>query len=291
MLRLKKIALTEEYGKFFYQGNLFTGVAFTTNEGGMVDAIEILAGIEAGKYFPKYFPVSDCRVIDMEFLEPEDETDYEPFLCFNGERFTGVAFEFDGVFCTGELLYERGWSDSQVTYYEAGRLESIELIENDFSQIYQWYENEQVKRYEVAARSSFSFNLAFNEDGYLSALGMEGDCFNQARLMSDKLVVPFLKEESFIDDLKAAEFLSLSGHSVTDELFKRLISFGGLEQTESISLLQTAVTKEGLCLLRKENRLNKLLINSDIMNLDDVKLFKSDRPDCYIDFNREEISV
>lgn len=289
MLRLKKSALSEKAGKLFYKGDLFSGVAFTMSEGELVNAIMISKGMEIGSYFPKYLPVSDHRIIDIELLEPEDDNDYEPFLCLNRERFNGVALEFDGDLCTGELLFVRGWPDSQVTYYKTGRLESIELAEDGFSQIYQWYENEQLKKYEVTSRNSFSFNLAFNEDGGLSVLGMEGDYFNQVTLISDKLAIPAFKNESFIDDLKASELLSISGISVTDKLFKKLISSGALEQTDNISLFETAVTKESLYLLQEDSRLNKLIIKSNTINLDDVKLFKSDKPDCYVELNREEI--
>ncbi len=289
MLRLKKSALTEEEGKFFYKGDLFSGVAFTMSEGELVNAIEVSEGMETGKYFPKYFSKSDYRIIDIELLDPEDEDDYEPFLCLNGDRFSGIALEFDGVFCTGELLYVRGWSDSQVTYYKTGCIESIDLVEDGFSQIYQCYKNDQLKKYEITVRNSFSFNLAFTEDGGLSVLGMEGDYFNQVKLISDKLAIPDFKNESFIDDLKAAQFLSLSGNSVTDKLFKKLISSGVLEQTANISLFQTAVTKESLYLLQKDSRLNRLLVNSNIINLDDLKLFKHDKPDCYVEFNSDEV--
>lgn len=289
MLRLKKSALTEKEGKLFYKGDLFSGVAFTMSEGELVNAIEVSEGMEIGKYFPKYFPESDYRVIDIELLVPEDEDDYDPFLCLNGERYSGIALEFDGVFCTGELLYVRGWSDSQVVYYKTGRLESIDLVEDGFSQIYQRYENDQLKKYEITVRNSFSFNLAFNEDGGLSVLGMEGDYFDQVKLISGKLVIPTFKNESFIEDLKAAQFLSLSGNSFTDKLFKRLIFSGVLEQTKNISLFQTAVTREGLYLLQQDSRLHKLLVNSNIISLDDVKLFKSDKPDCYVEFNSEEV--
>ncbi|MDO6423920.1 hypothetical protein [Saccharophagus degradans] len=289
MLRLKKNALTEKAGKLFYKNELFSGIAFTISQGEIVKAIKISEGMEIGQYSPKYLPGYDCRIIDIEILDPEDESDYEPFLCLNGVRFNGIALEFDGDFCTGELLFVRGWSDSQVTYYKTGCLESIELIEDGFSQIYQWHENEQLKKYEVTSRNSFSFNLAFNEDGYLSALGMEGDYFNQVKLISDKLAIPAFKNEHFIDELKASEFLSISGNSVTDRLFKRLISSGALQQTDYISLFDTSVTKESLHLLQANTRLNKLFINSNTIKLEDVKIFKSDKPDCHIELNREEV--
>lgn len=289
MLRLKKSALTEKTGKLFYNNDFFSGIAFTMSQGEIVKAIKISEGMEIGQYFPKYLPRYDHRIIDIEILDPEDENDYEPFLCLNGVRFNGIALEFDGDFCTGELLFVRGWSDSQVTYYKTGCLESIELIEDGFSQIYQWHENEQLKKYEVTSRNSFSFNLVFNEDGYLSALGMEGDYFNQVKLISDKLAIPAFKNEHFIDELKTSESLSISGNSVTDRLFKRLISSGALQQTDNISLFDTSVTKEGLHLLKANSRLNKLFINSNTIKLEDVKILKSDKPDCHIELNREEV--
>lgn len=289
MLRLKKNALTDKAGKLFYKNNLFSGIAFTMSQGELVKAIKISEGVEIGQYFPKYLPGYDYRIIDVDILDPEDESDYEPFLCLNGVRFNGIALEFDGDFCTGELLFVRGWSDSQVTYYKTGCIESIELIEDGFSQIYQWHENEQLKKYEVTSQNSFSFNLALNEDGYLSALGMEGDYFNQVKLISDKLAIPAFKNEHFIDELKASEFLSISGNSVTDRLFKRLTSSGALQQTDYISLFDTSVTKESLYLLKANSRLNKLFINSNTIKLEDVKIFKSDKPECHIELNREEV--
>ncbi|BCV65335.1 hypothetical protein TUM17387_06940 [Shewanella carassii] len=289
MLRLKKSELTEEKGTFFYKGDLFSGIAFTMIKGELVSAIEISEGVEVGNYSPKYFPESNCRIIDIDLLEPEDEDDYESFLCLNGERFSGIALEFDGVFCTAELLYVRGWSDSQVVYYETGRLASIELVEDGFSQIYQVYKNERLKKCEVTVRNSFSFNLEFNEDGSLTVLGIEGDYFNQLELVLDKLAIPVYKNESFIENLKAAQFLSVSGNSVTDKLFEKLIASGGLEQVENISIFQTAVTKESLRLLQKYRNINKLFVNSNVINLDDVRLFKSNKPDCYVEFNREEV--
>lgn len=289
MLRLKKSALTEEGGRFFYKGDLFSGIAFAMSDGEMVNAVKISEGIEIGEYFPKVLPEFDCRVIDIELLLPEDEDDYEPFLCLDGQRFSGIALEFDGDFCTGEILYVRGWSNSQFTYYKTGRLESIELVEDGFSQIYQWYESGQLKKYKVASRNSFSFNLEFKENGYLSVLGIDGDYFNQVKLVRDKLAIPAFEDEGFVKDLKSAEFLSLSGCSITDKLLNILILLGVLERAENISIFHTAVTREGLSLLKECRKLSKLNINSTIINLNEIKPFKFDKPDCYVELNGEEV--
>lgn len=289
MLRLKKSALKEDGGRAFYKGDLFSGIAFVMSDGEMVNAIKISEGVEIGEYFPKLLPASDCRVIDIELLLPEDEDDYEPFLCLDGQRFSGIALEFDGDFCTGEILYVRGWSDSKFTYYKTGRLESIELVEDGFSQIYQWYESSQLKKYKVASRSSFSFNLEFKENGCFSVLGMEGDYFNQVKLMSDKLALPAFKDEGFVHDLKSAEFLSLSGYSITDKFLKTLILLGVLERAENISIFHTSVTSEGLSLFKVCRKLSKLNINSTILNLNELKLFKFDKPNCYVELNGEEV--
>jgi hypothetical protein len=289
MLRLKKHALIEKEGKFFYEGNLFSGIAFDIANGMLVNAMQISDGIETRRYTPKYYPASDCQIVDMEILKPESEDDYEPFLCLNGERFNGIALEFDGVFCTGELLYVRGWSDSQVTYFKTGQLESIELIEDGFSQIYQCYDGKQIKKYEISVRNLFSFNLEYNEDGNIRVLGLDGDWLNQMKVISTKLTIPHFKHEDFLDELKAGRFLSISGSSITDRLFKRLVASGVLEQVEVISIFYTALTTESLRLLQEGNRLNKLLVSSDLLSLDDVRLFKSARQECYVEFNGEEV--
>lgn len=289
MLRLKRSALTKQDGSFFYNGSPFSGVAFAMSDGEMVNAIEILEGIETGKYSPPLLPAPDCRVVDMELLDPEDEDDYEPFLCLEGERFSGLALEFDGDFCTGELLYVRGWPQSQYTYYRTGQPESVELVEDDLSQTCQWHENGQLRKYKVASRSSFSFNMELREDGCLSVLGMDGDCFNQANQMADRLVVPAPDADSFMDGLKSAEFLSLSGDSITDDEFGKLALSGALDQTERISLFQTGVSIAGLSLLKANRRLSKLTIESTTVSLDAARSFKLDMPACHVELNREEV--
>src|SRR5690606_41108330 len=107
------------------------------------------------------------RVVVMELLGPEDEDDYEPFLCLEGERFSGLALEFDGDLCTGELLYVRGWPQSQYTYYRTEQPVSVELVEDDLSQTCQWHENGQLRKYKGASRSSVSFNMELRGDGCL----------------------------------------------------------------------------------------------------------------------------
>src|SRR5690606_21263510 len=140
-----------------------------------------------------------------------------------------------------------------------------------------------------ASRSSFSFNMELREDGCLSVLGMDGDCFNQANQMADRLVVPAPDADSFMDGLKSAEFLSLSGDSITDDEFGKLALSGALDQTERISLFQTGVSIAGLSLLEATSRLNKLPTASTTVSLNDARSFKLDMPACHVELNRAEV--
>jgi hypothetical protein len=149
-------------------------------------------------------------------------------------------------------LYIRGWLDSQVSYYTNGNLEAFELIEDGFSQVYQWYENEMVKKIEISAQNQFSVNLTMNPDGRISVLGLDGGCLNQMSLVSDRLKFPFIKEKLSASKIKAADSLVLSGSDITDDLIYHLIANKAFERTRKICFFKTNLTQTGLLHIRQE---------------------------------------
>lgn len=291
MLRINEIALSEIEGVLFYNGEPFSGIAFSLNDGVLHGAFEYKGGIKTEEYSFKYFSdMPETMIVDMGALEPENEDDYEAFQCLHGERFSGVAIEFDGDVCTGELLFIRGWCDSQITYFHSGVLESVELVEEGFSQIYQWYESGQIRKFEISVKNLFSISLAFSSDGELSIFGIEGDYFDQIKKVLPKVKIPLYTDQSSVDGLRVGSFISLSGSSFNDELFKRMFLKGNFDQTQHV-ILQTAMTKESLSALQKLKYLIRLVIRSDSLELEDAKHFKSARPDCYVEFKGQEITV
>lgn len=291
MLRINGIALSEVEGVFFYKGVPFSGIAFSLNDGVLLGAFEYKGGIKKEGYSFKYFSdMPETMTVDMDSLEPESEDDYEAFQCLHGKRFSGVALEFDGDVCTGELLFIRGWCDSQITYFQSGVLESVELVEDGFSQIYQWYESGQIRKFEISVKNLFSISLAFGSAGELNVFGMEGDYFDQIKKVLSKVKIPLYTEQSSVDGLKIGSFVSLSGSSFNDELFKRMFLKGSFKQAQHV-VLHAALTEKSLSALQKLEYLIRLDIRSDSLGIEDAKRFKSEKPDCYVEFKGQEITV
>ena len=121
MIRLTTALLSYENGKYFYQNQLFSGIGYH-----VVDATVEAIGIYeqgscvadyANEYLPQ--PIQQFQ-IDSDYLEPENEDDYEPLMCYEGQRYSGMAYDFHNGFCTGELLYINGQLSSSVNYYTSG---------------------------------------------------------------------------------------------------------------------------------------------------------------------------
>ena len=68
-----------------------------------------------------------------------------------------------------------------------------------------------------------------------------------------------------------------------------MIDCGVLEFTEHVTLSNTSVTKESLYLLQEGSMINKLRVDSNVIKLTDLKPFKSNMPDCYVELNSEEV--
>lgn len=290
MLRVNIDALINEGGVFFYKNELFTGIAFTVEDGDILDASEYSKGIRAGKYVNPYFPSADSlQSIDLDFLEGENEEDYQPRECYKGKLFSGIALEFEGDFCTSESLYIRGWCDSDVTYFKSGELETLTLIEDGFSQIYHWYENGKIKKFKIHLRDTLAINLVFDEEERITTFSLEGDYFSKIKAIEDKIKFPMFNDESFITDLKSAENFLAIGSSVNDQLFEKMYLGGGLKAMKKLSALRISITSKTLRWLVSCPNIKALDIEADGISYDNLQEFKSNRPDCTIRFNRKAL--
>jgi len=291
MLRVNIDSISNENGRYYYRGGLFTGVAFFLNDCKVERSVEIKGGALHGEYFNEYlFGLDGLLKVDSDCLEPEDEGEEEP-LCYGEERFSGIAYDFDDGFCTGELCYTRGWLGSQVGYYKSGILGSIELIDEDFSQKIYWYENGQIKRYEIFERNSFDISLGFEENGEITVLSIDGDYFDRVGALRNKIKFYYFDDKKFSAELTGADYLYVSGSAVDDELFDGLLANNGLSNTSKLRICRTPLTATSLEKLIPIKNIAELFVESEALALEDLQNFKSQRPDCFVEFNREEVTV
>ncbi len=283
--------ISNENGRYYYQGELFTGVSFYLDCCKVERSIEIKSGVLHGEYFNEYLSGLDEAIkIYSDCLKPEDEGEEEP-LCYGEERFSGMAYDFDDGFCTGELCYTRGWLGSQVGYYKSGVLGSVELIDEDFSQKYYWYADSQVRRYEIFERNSFDVSLGFKENGVITVLSIDEDYFDRVHALKDEIKFYYFFDKNFAVKLTGADYLYISGSAVDDEVFDGLLANDGLSITSKLRICRTSLTTISFDKLIPIKNIVELFVESEAVALEDLHNFKSQRPECFVEFNREEVTV
>ncbi len=287
MVKVNSDALSVKVGKSYYEGRVFTGVAVELSGCIVNRAVRYIDGSVDGPYINEYLPAIEHHlIVDFDCLYPEGD---EP-LCYNEERFSGLAYEFDGDVCVGELIYENGWQDSNVTYYKSGRLYSIELIDNDFSQKYYWYESGQIKCFDLFERNIFYVDLNFNEDGLISTLIINGEYFDRIGDIREDMKFSIYDHKTFPDELKGGDYLYLSGSSVDEDVFDSLLANDGLNHTAKLRICRTPLTIESLMKLAPIKNFVELYVESEMITLKDMQSFKLQRPDCFVEFNRKEVA-
>lgn len=82
--------------KYYYQGELFTGVGFRTDGDKLVDIYEFNEGIHTKIYQNEYFP-NDNNIlhIDMDYIEFTGEY-LDSFALYQNKKFSGIAYELEG---------------------------------------------------------------------------------------------------------------------------------------------------------------------------------------------------
>lgn len=289
MLRINLASTSKRNGVYYYRNEPFSGVAFTLNGCDIENVTNIKNGALQGEYSNEYLTcLGELPRVDSNCLEPEDENEEEP-LCYKGKRFSGIAYDFDGDFCTGELYYVRGWVDSQIEYYKSGVISVIELIDEGFSQKYHWYKNGQIKKYEIYEQGYFEINLTFKEHGDIAAISIDGNHFNRFQMIRDKVKFQSFFNRNFAVNLSGSDYLYVSGSAVNNEVFDDLLSNDGLRKTTKLRICRTPLTAAILDKLVPVKNISELYIESEIISLEAMLRFKLQRPDSFVEFNRTEV--
>ena len=108
--------------------------------------------------------------------------------------------------------------------------------------------------------------------------------------MKSKLKFKYFNDKYFAVKLSGVEFLYVSGSAIDDEIFDDLLKNDGLRNTSKLHISRTPLTMTSIEKLISLKKLNKLYIDSEILSLEDMKKFKSQRPACYLEFNRTKVT-
>jgi len=289
-MRVKVSALEFNKDKCFLNGDLFTGVGFCVEEARVVPVVEYKSGTELDAYQSAWFCTSEKKeCLDKDALESNDGL--EPFL-YEGERFSGIAYDFDGDSCVGELLFENGLISEEVSFYESGAPAFYEGVNDGLEQCISWYPDGSVKQFNIVYIGDFRADINFDEQGRLKSAVLNEDFVVGIGKVKEQLKYNKIDCFGFFENIVVAPYLYLSGSAVNDE-FVRYIEMGsGLDDTQKVALRNTSLSADGFTTLARSQSIEEIVVEDDrSMVTEALKGLKGKIPDCFIELNREEVLV
>jgi hypothetical protein len=291
MLRIDMDYLKIDENKFYYKEDRFTGVAISHSENIINKVLRYENGDCIGSYKGDIILLNDHKtLVDYKALEAEGDGTDVPYH-FNGDAFTGAAFMFDTGVCVAEEVYEDGWLGNSVSYSLEGNMLEVDLMENDFAQRIGFFETGEPKDIYLFERDKFHAHITFDATDVIKSINLEENYFERVTRYKDKIHCPVFDTKGFATAFSGGESVYLSGTSTDDEVLAGLASANGLSKTSEVRISRTPISQVGLALLMSITGLNKLIIESEVLDVDDMKRFKIKRPDCYVELNREEITL
>lgn len=288
MLIVKENILTLSSGSCCLGDQVFSGVALKVDAGIVVDKQLYRNGERQDFEFLPPFSKFKSSVEDADFDSLEGIE--EPYF-LNGSEFCGCAYKFDNGICNSVMQYEFGFAVSDAAYHD-GRLTKLEFSEEDskFSQAFNWENDGTFSRYRITDQGRFNFSIVFL-NSQVTTLTIDGQYFDEINNVRDKVSYLDFSESASLKGLAAASCLYVSGSAVDDIMFYGLFENEGLQNTSKLRIARTAITSDTLIKLSDCKRLEYVSVESDVMTSADLREFKRKRPDCSVEFNREEINA
>ncbi|MCP5005955.1 MAG: hypothetical protein GY941_18760 [Planctomycetes bacterium] len=281
--------LSFENNKYYLHGELFTGVAVSFLDCTVSEKIKVERGVYVKPYEGGLLEITPTQLlVNFSCLKEEEHGPDVPYS-FDKKLFSGVAFEFQENICIGEYVFENGWVSDSVNYRKSGEIAGFDLMANDFAQRAEFYEGGAIKNVYLFKCELFHATFVFDELGRIASINIEGSYFDNIKSHQSELRLKIPESKNF-GFLKGSHFLKLSGEEVDDELFESLYE-GGISDTSKLWIWRTPMTTKSINLLGTLNSLKDVRVESETLTLDDLKRFKIQRPDCYVEFNREEVTV
>jgi hypothetical protein len=207
-------------------------------------------------------------------------------LLFQGNPYSGLAFEFFKENCIAEFYYLDGRLITKVNWDAAGNMRALHT-EDDIIQSYAWYASGVMKLSHVnsisyvngVATTVYRGMLRFSEDGGLSSVYVDKKFIRNLREISIRcLYFPIKGVEGFASQ-KGSESVTLSGDGIDDLLFTNMLARGVFGKTSEILVSSTSVRGTNLLVdLLLDQHINKLRFKSNhALDVGFVKALKSSR--------------
>jgi hypothetical protein len=176
MLRILIAAMNEVEGKYWYQGQLFSGVGFFAH-GDHVQGRWINLGLVEEVYSPIFL---EAESVFSQLNLTGSLSDYD-LISYENQPFNGIGYEFSDEFCIHEAVVFHGAVHSEAYWNAEGVMLHLSLDNGKFGEIYEWHPNGERKSIDISTNSSFVGHFSFTQEGalrylngnrgFLSALG------------------------------------------------------------------------------------------------------------------------
>lgn len=284
MKRIKKNSLEVCDNKYYFEGELFTGVVYSV-VGRVVENIFTVENGAISKKPDDFFGFERYSLsIDVSHLH--EELDEEPFL-YRGRRFTGVAYSFDEDFCIGAQVFEGGYVEKEVGWFKSGVLGFYEGFCEGVGEFSTWYENGSRNNLKVSEQGSFRLEADFDPPDEMKRLSIFGPFLERLSEVSNKLLFPLVDRVEQLNEIKFSHSLYLSGDGVDDDVFGILVSSACFANVYKLHLSNTTLIGESIVELKSKENIKELILDDSREGISSaVDEFRVSRPDCIVRFNQ-----
>ena len=255
MLKVDSSKLTINANKAYYDGILFTGIAFTCDSVQVLFAKEYLDGDEVGEY-KGFLNKNKFNPIYLRYALDESDDDYscEPIL-FKNEKFTGLAYDFEMSYCIGEARIDSGVVIEEVTFYKNGNIESYEHIgkENGIYQYYEFNTQGAICSFSIKINPTFSWYCLFDGED-IKTFRCEGD-WEQFSIMLDEQIK--FKNIADISRLLKCSFYpraNISGNAIKESWLDEFVENKSFSHVNYLSISASSV--KDLSIMKKIEKSN-----------------------------------
>ena len=253
-LKVRIEILENKNGVYYFSGQLFTGIAFQSNEHKELSSFLIKGGHMIGNnYSPAYFGYRHTGIeLDITDYVYDDIYGSQGYVVKHREQhYTGLAYYFDyesGI-CESEFIFLDGNIACESCEDIEQTITSLWLTTNDqkeqeFCENYQWLGDEKIVL--ISITRDFC-DIAYNEDGLVCR-------FSFGENFSDEKTKHFFAwpYSNLLNEIVFSETVSFAKKEITVELINHFLKNGALKNTKSIRFFRTSIPKEFATMLKSK---------------------------------------
>ncbi len=257
MNRIKFNALSKKNDYYYFQEQIFTGIAFSVQQNNIIVAQQLVNGVITDLYYPAHLQYKNIGAIDATDIWEENEGNLDIPLSYPGKPFTGIAYGFAGNICETEVEYLYGERVMEAVWNEEG-LALLVIKGGKHVQRYEWYENGTLAIASIRHLSSAEASFGFSESGKIHHLRLENGFIHHLLAHAQDFPYCPIRGKQDCYTKSSAKNIILTGNEIDDELLTGLVAHNVLTESEKITFRKTNLSITGIDVLRKLNNLQQV---------------------------------